>query len=138
MKSAEDIRRYFQKSTLSTNPDEHEAIFEKIQRAQEQSITDTPASCRIPFGSSIMKSSHTRMAAAAAIVAAAILGYIIFAGTGAKTAYCNSFNTTASTDTQNSKSETGNIVTGTDSKTAKEDTRYRATGTCTQTAYYNT
>jgi hypothetical protein len=73
MKSAEDIRRYFQKSTLSTNRDRHEAIFEKIQRAQDQSKTRTPASCRLNLRSSIMKSRITKLAVAAAIITAVVL-----------------------------------------------------------------
>jgi len=73
MKSAEDIRRYFQKSTLSINRDRHEAIFEKIQSAQDQSKTRAPASCRLNLRSSIMKSRITKLAAAAVIIIAVAL-----------------------------------------------------------------
>ncbi|MCP4258148.1 MAG: hypothetical protein GY774_11725 [Planctomycetes bacterium] len=80
MKSVEDIKRYFQKSTLSTNDDRHEAIFEKIQRAQDQSKTTTPASYRLSLRSNIMKSRITKLAAAAVIALAAIIGISQFAG----------------------------------------------------------
>ena len=80
MKSVEDIKRYFQKSTLSTNDDRHEAIFEKIQRAQDQSKTTTPASYRLSLRSNIMKSRITKFAAAAVIALAAIIGISQFAG----------------------------------------------------------
>ena len=73
MKSTEDIKKYFQKSTLSTNPDRHEAIFEKIQRAQDQSKTSEPASHRLNLRSSIMKSPITKLAAAAVIIIAVTL-----------------------------------------------------------------
>jgi hypothetical protein len=69
MKSVEDIKRYFQKSTLSTNHNIHEAIFEKIQRAQDKSKTTTPASYRLNIRSNIMKSRITQLAAAAVIIA---------------------------------------------------------------------
>ena len=68
MKSAEDIKRYFRQATLSTNPDKHEAVFEKIRRAQEQSRTIGPASHRSQFGSNIMKSPVIKLAAAAIVV----------------------------------------------------------------------
>lgn len=68
MKSAEDIKRYFQKATLSTNPDKHEAVFEKIQNAQDLSTTNTPVSHRRNLRRLIMKSPLTKIAAGAVIV----------------------------------------------------------------------
>jgi len=73
MKSVEDIKKYFQKSTLSTNHNIHEAIFEKIQRAQDKSKTTTPASYRFNIRSNIMKSSITKLAAVAVIIIAVVL-----------------------------------------------------------------
>jgi hypothetical protein len=78
MKSAEDIRKFFQKSKLSTNPERHEAIFEKIQRAQDQSKTTAPASYRLNLRRIIMKSPITKLAAAAVIIVAALLGVTHF------------------------------------------------------------
>ena len=74
MKSVEDIKRYFQKSTLSINQNRHEAIFEKIQYAQDQSKTKAPVSYRLSLRSNIMKSSITKFAAAAVIIIAVMLG----------------------------------------------------------------
>ncbi len=82
MKSAEDIRRYFEKSTLSTNSDKHEAIFEKIQCAQDQSRTSVPASYRSNFRSSIMKNPIAKLATAAAIIVVVALGLFEFIGDG--------------------------------------------------------
>ena len=82
MKSAENIKRYFQKATLSTNPDRHEAIFEKIQRAQDQSKTTAPVSYRLNLRSNIMKSSITKLAAAAVIIVLVVLGLFEFIDTG--------------------------------------------------------
>ncbi len=74
MKPAEDIRRYFQKSTLSTNHDKHEAIFEKIQRAQDQSRTTAPALSGLNLRSKIMKSPITKLAVAAVVAIVAVVG----------------------------------------------------------------
>jgi hypothetical protein len=82
MKSAEDIKRIFQKSTLSTNPDKHEAIFEKIQKAQDISTTDTPVSHRFNNRSNIMKNPMTKVAAAVALIIAITLGLFEFISTG--------------------------------------------------------
>ena len=81
MKSAEDIKKYFKKSTLSTNPDRHEAIFEKIQRAQDQSKITTPALSGFNLRSKIMKSNITKLAAAAVVIAVVVLGLFEFIGT---------------------------------------------------------
>jgi hypothetical protein len=82
MKSAEDIRKYFQKSKLSTNPDRHEAIFEKIQYAQNQSRTIAPASYRLNLKSNIMKNPIIKLAAAAVIVIAVLIGVSQLGGSG--------------------------------------------------------
>jgi hypothetical protein len=82
MKSAEDIRKYFRKSKLSTNSDRHEAIFEKIQRAQDESRTTAPDSYRLNLRSNIMKSSITKLTAAAMIIALVILGSLEFLDNG--------------------------------------------------------
>ena len=83
MKYAEDIKRYFQKSTLSTNRDKHEAIFEKIQRAQDESRTTAPALSGFNLRSKIMKSNITKLAAAAAVIAMVVLGLFEFIDTEA-------------------------------------------------------
>ncbi len=73
MKSAEDIKKYFKKSTLSTNRDRHETIFEEIQRAHEKSGAKKPALSGLNLRSKIMKSSITKLAAAAVIIIAALI-----------------------------------------------------------------
>ena len=82
MKSAEDIKEYFQKSTLGTNPDRHEAIFERILRAQDQSPDIAPALSGPKIRNRIMKSPITKLAAAAAVVFAVVLGLLEFIGDG--------------------------------------------------------
>jgi hypothetical protein len=82
MKSAEDIRQCFRKSTLSTNRDRHEAIFQEILRAQGQSGKAQPATPRPMNWSTIMKSPLTRLAVAAAVVIACVIGLSLWRTTG--------------------------------------------------------
>jgi hypothetical protein len=84
MKSAEDIRQCFRKSTLSTNRDRHEAIFEEILRAQGQSGKAQPATPRPMNWSTIMKSPLTRLAVAAAVVIACVIGLSLWRTTGSR------------------------------------------------------
>ena len=81
MKSTEDIKRYFLKATLSTNPDKHEAIFERIQSAHEQS-TEIPVSPRLTLRRTIMKSPFTKVAAALAIIILCVTASFFWRSTG--------------------------------------------------------
>jgi hypothetical protein len=78
MKPPEDIKKYFQKATLSTNPDRHEVVFEKILSAHEQANKIEPATNRISLGRIIMKSPVSKIAIAALIVIACIIGLTMF------------------------------------------------------------
>jgi hypothetical protein len=78
MKYAEDIKKYFKKSTLSINPDRHEAIFEKIQSAQDESRTTAPASYRLNLRSNIMKSTILKLTAAVVIIVGVVLSVTIW------------------------------------------------------------
>jgi len=82
MKSAEDIKQCFRKSTLSTNRDRHEAIFQEILRAQEQSRRTEPALPRLVNWSSIMKSPLTKLGVAAAVLIACGIGLSLWRNTG--------------------------------------------------------
>ena len=78
MKPAKDIKKYFQKSTLSTNPNKHEVVFEKIASAHEQSNNQKPEFSRISLGRIIMKSPLTKFAAAVIVIIVIIAGITIF------------------------------------------------------------
>ena len=78
MKPPEDIKKYFQKATLSTNPDKHEAVFEKILSAREQANKNEPASSRINLGRIIMKSPISKIAIAAVVIIVFITGLTLF------------------------------------------------------------
>jgi hypothetical protein len=82
MKSADDIKHYFRKSTLSTNPDRHEEIFEKILRAQTVSKTTEPVSSRPNIGRILMKNPITKFAIAAIVAIACVIGLSLWRTTG--------------------------------------------------------
>ncbi len=82
MKSAEDIKRYFQQATLSTNPNKHEAVFEEIQRAQDQSQKVKRVCNQALLRRIIMKTLMTKAAAVilicTGVAAAAVVGAKIY------------------------------------------------------------
>ncbi|MBN2591732.1 MAG: hypothetical protein JXA96_17835 [Sedimentisphaerales bacterium] len=81
MKPPEEIKKYFKNATLSTNQEKHEAIFEKILSAQEQTNEQEPEYSRIKLGRFIMKSHFTKFAAAATIIIACVIGVTFFSTT---------------------------------------------------------
>jgi hypothetical protein len=82
MRNAEDIRKYFEKSTLSTNAERHEAVFEQIQRAQDQSKDTAPELTGPEIRNRIMKSRIAKLATAAVIAIVVVLGLLEFIGDG--------------------------------------------------------
>lgn len=82
MKSAEAIKTYFHNATLSTNPDEHEAVFKTIQTAQDLPTTKTPVLLRLNNRSITMRHPITKVAAAAVIIIAVTLGLFEFIDNG--------------------------------------------------------
>lgn len=78
MKSADDIRKIWLKSKLSTNPDKHEAIFEKIRNAYEQARTNELALHRFNIWRNIMKKPIAKLAVAAVLVIVCLTGITIF------------------------------------------------------------
>jgi hypothetical protein len=78
MTSAEDVKQYFRKSTLSTKRERHEAIFEKILCAYNQSEKAEPISNRLDIRSIFMKNPITKIAIAAVVVIACLTGVLVF------------------------------------------------------------
>jgi hypothetical protein len=82
MKSSDDIKQYFQRSTLSTNPQKHEEIFKEIVCAQGRLGKTEPVSYRPNIGRIIMKNPIVKLAIAAVIIIACTTGYFMWTGTG--------------------------------------------------------
>ncbi len=81
MKPADDIKRLFKSAELSIHPDADEQVFDDVQQAQRQTIKDSPA---LPDRTwrSIMKSPITKLAVAAAVVVACLIGVSLWRQTG--------------------------------------------------------
>jgi hypothetical protein len=81
MKPANDIRRFFQKATLDTNPKTDDAVRDVVLRAHEKTTDRDSAATRPSIRSRTMKNPITRLAVAAAIIAAVVLGLFEFIST---------------------------------------------------------
>ena len=82
MKPPEDIKKYFENATLSTNKEKHEAIFEKILNAQHQTNEQEPESSQIKLGRFIMRNPVSKIAIAATVIIAFTLGLTMLNNTG--------------------------------------------------------
>ena len=79
MKSADDIKKFFNKLAIDTNPSMDKAVLDKILQAHEKA---TPAVTKPMIRSIIMKSPITRLAAAAVIIIACLTGLFLWKSTG--------------------------------------------------------
>jgi hypothetical protein len=81
MKPADDIKRLFRNAGLGIHPDADEQVFDDVRQAQRQTIKDSPA---LPDRTwrSIMKSPITKLAVAAALVVACLIGVSLWRQTG--------------------------------------------------------
>jgi hypothetical protein len=80
MKSADDIRRLFKDAELNVHPETDEEVFEDVQRARrkiEDNLTTVPNRWRMT-----MKSPLAKLAVAAVVAIAVVLGLVMWTGTG--------------------------------------------------------
>jgi outer membrane lipoprotein-sorting protein len=80
MKSAEDIKKYFEDAGLRTNPDTHERVFTDVLQAHQQAMAESPAQRR-SWGFAV-RHPAMRYALAAVVVLTAVVGFSLFRGTG--------------------------------------------------------
>jgi len=74
MKNADDIKKIFYKAAIETNPLKDEKILENITAAYEQTNKAQSEKGELNIWRTIMKSPITKLAAAAAIIIAVIIG----------------------------------------------------------------
>jgi hypothetical protein len=79
MNSADKIKRLFEKAELGVNPDADENVFQDIFQAQQKITTKTPAMPGI--WRITMKSPIVKLAAAAIVVIACVIGLSLWTGT---------------------------------------------------------
>jgi len=85
MRSSDDIKRYFKKAELSTNPDADEQVLKQMLSVSKKTTTNNSA-IKLNKWSTIMKKPISKMAVAAVLVIAAALT-IIFLDKATTTAY---------------------------------------------------
>jgi hypothetical protein len=81
MKSADDIRRLFKNAELRIHPDADERMFEDVLQARRHPMEDQPATPDSTWRK-IMRSPLTKLAAAAVVVIACLIGLSLWRTTG--------------------------------------------------------
>ena len=80
MKPADKINEFFMKAAVSTNPTMDQAVLDKVLTAHEKARNAKLAFAEPTLRRTIMKSPITKLAAAAAIITAVVLGLNIMGG----------------------------------------------------------
>ncbi len=81
MRSADDIRQLFKKAELRIRPDADERMFEDVLQARRHFLEDQPATPDSTWRK-IMRSPLTKLAAAAVVVIACVIGLSLWKTTG--------------------------------------------------------
>ena len=81
MRSADDIRRLFKNAELRIHPDADERVFEDVLQARRHPMEDQPATPDSTWRT-IMRSPLTKLAAAAVVVIACLIGLSLWRTTG--------------------------------------------------------
>jgi len=80
MKPEDDVRQYYQRIAVKTDSAGDERVLEKVLAAQRTTEATDSVSNRLSVGSLIMKSPTAKLAIAAAIILAVVLGLFEFIG----------------------------------------------------------
>jgi len=84
MRPADDIKRFIDKAGVSTNPNTDKAVLDTVLEAHKNARDRVSAGTEPSLRSSVMGNSYVRLALAAAVILAVILGLSEFLGTGGK------------------------------------------------------
>lgn len=82
MRPADEIRRLMNKAAVSTNPTADKAVLDTVLMAQRRATDEASAVAKPSVRSIIMRNSYVRLALAAVVVLAVVLGLAEFLGTG--------------------------------------------------------
>ena len=80
MKPADDIKKLFKNAAISTNPKVDEVVFDKVSTAQEKVLKAKPAISESHIRTTLMNSRFIKLAAAAVIIIAVLIGISQFGG----------------------------------------------------------
>ncbi len=78
MRNADDIKRIFDEAVVETNPSKDEKILENITAAYKQTNKAQPEKGELNILRTIMKSPITKLAVAAGVIIAAVIGISLF------------------------------------------------------------
>jgi outer membrane lipoprotein-sorting protein len=84
MRPAEEIRRFIDKAAVSTNPQADRAVLEAVLIAHKKTMDSTSAPTRPSVRSIVMGNSYVKLALAAVVVLAVVLGLSEFLAPGGK------------------------------------------------------
>ncbi len=87
MRPAENIRRFIDKATVSTDPHADKVVLDAVLRAHEQTMHKPSVAVKPSFRSIVMRSPHMKLAAAAAVLSIVGIGLIGIWHNGGATAY---------------------------------------------------
>ena len=82
MRTADDIKRFFQKAPMDTNPRMDQAVLDKVLTAHEQAINSPSATTEPTLWRILMKSPIVRIAMAAVIIIVCYSGVVFWTSTG--------------------------------------------------------
>jgi hypothetical protein len=74
MRSTDDIRRFIDKGAISTNPTADKAVLDAVLMAGEKAVDETSATTKPSVGSIVMRNSYVKLALAAVVVLAVVVG----------------------------------------------------------------
>jgi len=82
MRPADDIRRFIDRAAVDTSPNADKAVLDAVLKAQEKAADRISATARPSVRNTIMNNSYIKLALAAVVVLAVILGVSEFLGSG--------------------------------------------------------
>jgi hypothetical protein len=84
MRPTDDIRRFIDKAAVSINPQADKTVLEAVLIAHEKAIDKASAAAKPSARSIIMRNSYVKLALAAVVILAVVLGLTEFLGPGGK------------------------------------------------------
>ncbi len=84
MRPADNIRRFINKAAVNTNPQADKAVLDTVLMAQRKATDTASAAAQPSVGSIIMRNSYVKLALAAVVILAVVLGVFEFLSPGGK------------------------------------------------------
>jgi hypothetical protein len=82
MRPADDIKRFIDRATISTNPKADQDVLAKVLRAHEKTVDEASPTTRLSLRSIVMRNLCVKLALAAVVILAVVLGVFEFLSPG--------------------------------------------------------